>query len=231
MIPLSDTEPNRYRGISIMVILLVLVNIGVFFATPLLIGNNPQRFFDLYTSTPILILSRQGGGIIASITHMFLHGDLLHLGGNMLALWVFGRRLENACGSWRFLMFYLTCGMIAEITSTMFLVLSGVDLDVPSIGASGAVFGVMGAYMALFYSGRIRVLVVWFIPFLAKIRAFWVILYFLGIQLVPAFNTLVHGESYRVGHWAHLGGFGGAILVFFFMRPEAFERYQNDEPV
>ncbi len=231
MIPLNDTEPNRYPGVPMMVSFLIFLNVLIFLVTMRLEEMTRMGVYTLFGTMPYLTFTRQGGGALSSITSMFLHGGIFHLVGNMLALWVFGRRVENACGGWRFLTFYLTCGITADFISTIFHLLAQVDIRIPSIGASGAVFGVMGAYLLLFYHGRIRVLIIWFIPLFPKIRAFWVILYFLVLQLAPAFSMLLYGEEMRVGYWAHLGGFGGAILIFFYLRPEAFERYQNNEPV
>lgn len=161
---------------------------------------------------------------------MFLHGGFTHLLDNMIALWVFGRRVEDACGPLRFLLFYLLCGVCADILSTM--VRSWVDPYVPGIGASGAIFGVMGAYLVLFPEGRIRTLIlIWIVPTWPRIRAFWVVLYFLGIQLIPAFLTFTGEAEFRVNYWAHIGGFLGALFIHLFLRPEAFARYLSDVSV
>ncbi len=231
MIPLNDTEPNRYPGVPAMVSCIIFLNLVVFLVTMRLDEMTRMGVYVLFGTMPYLTFTRQGGGALSAITGLFLHGDVLHILGNMLALWVFGRRLENACGGWRFLAFYLTCGFMATSMTAIFHLLAGVELRIPAIGASGAVFGVMGAYLLLFYQGRIRVLIIWFIPLFPKIRAFWVILYFLLLQLVPAFSILFEGTDYQVGYWAHLGGFGGAMFIFLYLRPEALERYQNNEPV
>ena len=159
---------------------------------------------------------------------MFLHGGLLHLVGNMLALWVFGRRVEDACGSIRFLAFYLFAGTLAGALYAIVLH----DSQTPAIGASGAVFGLMGAYLLLYPSGRIRTLIFLnFIPTWPRIRAIWIILYFFGIQIIPAIRTLMRQEDYSVGHWAHLGGFFSAVFILLFLRPEAYARYFSDTPV
>jgi membrane associated rhomboid family serine protease len=159
---------------------------------------------------------------------MFLHGDIFHLGGNMLALWVFGRRVEDACGPWRFLAFYLLAGTWAHVL----FILIQFDSRIPGIGASGAIFGLMGAYLLLYPGGRIRTLVfVSFVPLWPRIRAIWVVLYFVGIQIIPAIQTLLRKEDYSVNHWAHLGGFFSAVFILLFVRPEAFARYLSDTSV
>ncbi|HLF91248.1 MAG TPA: rhomboid family intramembrane serine protease, partial [Anaerolineales bacterium] len=107
-----------------------------------------------------------------------------------------------------------------------------VDPYVPGIGASGAIFGVMGAYLVLFPEGRIRTLIlIWIVPTWPRIRAFWVVLYFLGIQLIPAFLTFTGEAEFRVNYWAHIGGFLGALFIHLFLRPEAFARYLSDVSV
>ena len=181
-----------------------------------------------YAATPRLILNAEGAGALSNVTAMFLHGGLSHLLGNMLALWVFGRRVEDACGPWRFLAFYLLAGTSAHI---LFVIVQH-DSGIPGIGASGAIFGVMGAYLLLYPGGRIRTLVfLSFVPLWPRIRAIWIVLYFVGIQIVPAVQTLLRQADYSVNHWAHLGGFFSAVFILLFIRPEAYARYLSDTAV
>lgn len=181
-----------------------------------------------YGTTPVLILATRGGGALSNITTMFLHGDLFHLLGNMLPLWVFGRRVEDACGPWRYLAYYLFAGTWSNILFIM--VLS--DSPIPGIGASGAIFGLMGAYLLLYPGGRIRTLVFLnIIPVWPRIRALWIVLYFLGLQIIPAIEILLNNADYRVNYWAHLGGFFSAIFILLFLRPEAYARYFSDVSV
>lgn len=228
MLPLNDTEPNRYATFPFMTVLLIA---GCTFIFILQSQVGPAELWDFlmkFGFTPVLILSARGGGMISNITSMFLHGGLMHLVGNMLALWVFGRRVEDACGPWRFLAFYLLAGTGANILYA----LVQKDELLPGIGASGAIFGVMGAYLLLYPGGRIRTLVMLgFVPVWPRIRAFWVVLYFVGIQIIPALNILLNKASYSVNHWAHLGGFFSSVLILLFIRPAAFARYLSDTPV
>jgi len=146
----------------------------------------------------------------------------------MLPLWVFGRRVEDACGPWRFLAFYLLAGTSANIFFTLVLSHS----SIPGIGASGAIFGLMGAYLVLYPGGRIRTLVFLpFVPVWPRIRAIWIVLYFLGIQIIPAIRILSGKGDYTTNHWAHLGGFFTAVFILLFLRPEAYARYFSDTPV
>jgi membrane associated rhomboid family serine protease len=186
------------------------------------------EFLYQYGSVPGLILDGRGGGALTSLTSTFLHAGLFHLAGNMIMLWAFGRRVEDACGPWRFLLFYLLCGVLADITSTLIHASS----FSPSIGASGAVFGVMGAYLLLFPGGRIRtLLLLLFIPLVPRLRAFWIILYFFLSQLLSVYQVLAFDVAYNVNYWAHLGGFFGSLFIFFFLNPEALHRYRLNLPV
>jgi membrane associated rhomboid family serine protease len=228
MLPLNDTEPNRYSFFPIMTVILIVINCFIYYVEIFVVRENYWPFFMKYATTPTLILSAQGAGALSNVTAMFLHGGLSHLLGNMLALWVFGRRVEDACGPWRFLAFYLLAGTTAHI---LFAVVQ-YDSIIPGIGASGAIFGVMGAYLVLYPGGRIRTLVfLTFVPLWPRIRAIWIVLYFLAIQIVPAVQILLRKEDYSVNHWAHLGGFFSAVFILLFIRPEAYARYVSDTAV
>lgn len=228
MLPLNDTEPNRYSFFPIMTVMMIVANCFVYYNEIFVVRENYWPFFMKYAATPYLILNAQGAGALSNITAMFLHGSLFHLLGNMLALWVFGRRVEDACGPWRFLAFYLLAGTWAHIL----FVLVQSDSRIPGIGASGAIFGLMGAYLLLYPGGRIRTLVfVSFVPLWPRIRAIWIVLYFVGIQIIPAIQILLRKADYSVNHWAHLGGFFSAIFILLFLRPEAFARYLSDTSV
>jgi len=230
MIPLNDVEPNRYIRLPMMTLVLIVLNGIVLLTIFSSFSSIPDLivFVRKYGTTPSLILNKQGGGGLTSITSMFLHGGVLHLVGNMLALWVYGRRVEDMCGSWMFLLFYLICGLFADVLSTIVQPRS----VIPSIGASGAVFGIMGAYLILFPKGRIRTIIfLGVFPIFPKIRAYWLIPLFLILELPPAFDILFNQADYNIGHWAHLGGFFASMMVIFFLRPEAFHRYRNEMPL
>lgn len=228
MFPLNDTEPNRYSRFPVITVLLIAINCFIFFIERFLVGDSYWAFLMKYATTPCLILNVQGGGALSNITTMFLHGGLFHLGGNMLFLWVFGRRVEDACGPWRFLAFYLLAGTWANILATVVQF----DSCIPSIGASGAIFGLMGAYLLLYPGGRIRtLLLIGFIPFWPRIRALWIALYFVGIQIIPAIQVLLRRADYNIGYWAHLGGFISAITILLFLRPAAYARYWSNAPM
>lgn len=228
MIPLNDTEQNRYSFFPIMTVILIVINLFISYFDWFVIREDFWPFYMKYAVTPRLILSGQGGGALSNVTAMFLHANLLHLLGNMFALWVFGRRVEDACGPWRFLAFYLLAGTWAHIL----YVLVQSDSRIPGIGASGAIFGLMGAYLLLYPGGRIRTLVfISIVPLVPRVRALWIVLYLVGIQIIPAIQVLLRQADYSVNHWAHLGGFFSAIFILLFLRPEAFARYLSDTSV
>ncbi|HUB97019.1 MAG TPA: rhomboid family intramembrane serine protease [Stellaceae bacterium] len=147
-------------------------------------------------------------------TSMFMHGGLLHLAGNMLYLWIFGRAVEMALGPLRYLVFYLVCGTVAALTQAMVDPTS----HVPMIGASGAIAGVLGAYLVLNPRGNV-VVFFWFIIIvrLIAVPAVFLLGIWFALQLVGALST--EGEP-GVAVWAHVGGFlAGMALVVVFRRP------------
>lgn len=144
------------------------------------------------------------------VSYMFVHGSLLHLLGNMLFLWVFGDNVEDALGHFRFLLFYLMCGVFAGLAHSAVMKAS----DIPVIGASGAVAGIVAAYLMLHPKVKIWVLALWRIPI--KITAAWVLGAWVLLQLFSA----VTSEGEGIAWWAHVGGMAaGAVLVTFMRRP------------
>jgi membrane associated rhomboid family serine protease len=148
--------------------------------------------------------------IFTLITYMFFHGDPLHIAGNMLFLWVFGDNVEDACGHARFLLLYLACGLIGGLTHVALQVQS----NVPLVGASGAVAGVISAYLVLHPRVRVWVLAFKFIPL--RISAAWLLGAWISIQVMMLFVP----QSGPVAWWAHIGGIAaGAVLIVTLKRP------------
>lgn len=227
-LPLTDTETNRYTGLPIATLTLVVINVLVMAAKPFLWDEFSINLYRLYGSVPQFLVNEKGGGVLASITATFLHADIFHLAGNMLFLWVFGRRVEDACGSFRFLSFYILCGLTADLLSTLIRY----QENIPGIGASGAIAGLLGAYLILFPGGRIRAfLLLGFVPTFPRIRAFWFLIYWLVLQIIPAILVTTSNQPYSINYWAHIGGFLGGIFIVFFLRTEAFSRFLSNEPV
>src|ERR1700676_869243 len=167
--------------------------------------------------------------LITLFTSMFLHGGWLHLLGNMLFLWVFGRNLEDLIGGTRFLIFYLVCGVVSGVVQ----VLANASAPTPTIGASGAIAGVMGAYLIKFPRSQIDTLVLLFVFFtrLAIPAPFYLLLWF-GMQFVSGFES-IGDRSYTgggVAWFAHIGGFiAGMLLIRLFPSRQRW-RHWYDEP-
>jgi membrane associated rhomboid family serine protease len=144
---------------------------------------------------------------LSLLTSMFLHGDWWHLLGNMLFLWVFGDNIEDSMGHWKFLLFYLICGAVAGLAHAAMLP----DLQTPTVGASGAVAGVLGAYIVL--HPRVKILVLAMKWFPLYLPAYLVLALWFAFQL---FSVWLGGGG-NVAWWAHIGGFvTGAVLVMVF---------------
>jgi membrane associated rhomboid family serine protease len=142
---------------------------------------------------------------------MFMHGGLLHLGGNMLFLWIFGDNVEEAMGHLKYLVFYLLCGVAAALAQ----ILINLDSQIPSLGASGAISGVLGAYLVLFPRQRVRVLLVRTITHMPAIAVIgmWIV-----FQFINGIGQLARTEETGgVAYAAHIGGFvAGLLLVWVF---------------
>jgi membrane associated rhomboid family serine protease len=160
--------------------------------------------------------------ILTPLISLFLHGSWMHLLGNMLYFWVFGNNIEDSMGSGRFLIFYFLCGLAAA--GAHILVQPG--SPVPTVGASGAISGIMGAYLILYPSIRVRM----FFPpfFIFHLRAWLVLLWWFGTQLLsalPELNSMRPEVSSGVAFWAHVGGFvAGLLLVKIFENPRLVAR-------
>lgn len=158
--------------------------------------------------------------IFTPLISMFLHGGWLHLLANMLYFFVFGRAVEDSMGRLRFLTFYLICGLVAAATHIAFNAAS----PVPTVGASGAISGVMGAYFVLYPRARVKM---FFIIFIIRFPAWLVLLWWFLTQALGGFaelNQINPNASSGVAVWAHVGGFiAGAILVRFFVKPSLLQ--------
>ncbi len=157
------------------------------------------------------------GELLRVFTSMFVHAGWLHIIGNMLFLWIFGDNVEDRMGHGRYLVFYLICGTAAAATQTYL----SLDEVVPAVGASGAIAGVLGAYLMLYPKARVEVIILpiifipFFIPAAALILIWFVTQLFSGIA---EFGAATSGSG--VAWWAHVGGFiTGAVLIWFFKRP------------
>ncbi|AWD21224.1 rhomboid family intramembrane serine protease [Fuscovulum blasticum] len=205
MFPIRDHNPSGRT--PYVTIALMAVNILVFLAYyPAASEWDLQRFYMTWGLVPGRVLS--GDGMATLVTHMFLHGGWMHLGGNMLFLWIYGDNLEEEMGPVGFLLFYLASGLAAAALQ----IAPDPGSGVPMVGASGAIAGVMGGYLLLFPRAKVDVLfiIVVFIRIIALPA--WVILgVWLAIQLFSGFSTPMDGGG--VAYWAHVGGFIAGIVL------------------
>jgi membrane associated rhomboid family serine protease len=200
MFPIRDHNPSLKT--PYVTYALIAVNVLVFISYwPLM--SDPRAinaFFGTYAMIPASISS--GADWPTMVTSMFLHGGWMHLGGNMLFLWIFGDNLEEELGHIRFLGFYLLCGVLAAVAHVISAPYSGV----PTVGASGAIAGVMGAYLLMFPKARVDVLFIFIVFFKIFPVPAWIMLgIWFALQL---FNGVgVDPQAGGVAYWAHAGGF------------------------
>lgn len=206
MIPLKDENPSHTT--PVFMVLILLLNVGVFVYAWVLGDTGFVVFLSRFGAIPFELthatdaISPTPIPLYATLlTAMFMHGDWMHLGGNMLYLWIFGNNIEDLLGHGRFLGFYFLCGIIATLAH----VLSDPLSTAPMVGASGAIAGVLGAYMAAFPRARILVLMFYFI---LRIPALIVLGVWFIIQLMNA-----SGGAGGVAWYAHIAGFVAGYLL------------------
>jgi rhomboid family protein len=223
MIPFRDNIPSR--STPVITIGIIVVNVVVFFYE-LSLGRSLETFIEHYGVVPALVFAWPHSDLpftavlIPFISSMFLHGGWLHLIGNMWYLWIFGDNIEDRLGHFSFLIFYLLCGIGAGITHTIF----NADTFIPSVGASGAIAGVLGAYLVSYPFARVLTLLPIFvfvqvieIPALIVLGFWFVMQFFSG----TAELATSHGNAGGVAWWAHIGGFViGMVLIGLFPRKD-----------
>ncbi len=210
MIPLRDTQPSYSR--PVMTVAIIVMNVLVFLFEISLDPFSRNHFLMEYGVTPDRF------HYSALFTSMFLHGGWMHLIGNMWFLWIYGDNIEDILGSWKFLLFYLLAGVAAGLVHVIVNPLS----RVPTVGASGAIAGVMGAYMIKFPHSRILTLIPIFLFFTTvEIPAFLILVYWLFLQVFSGVGSIGYSNLSRggVAWFAHIGGFAGRRCVD--LSPEA----------
>ncbi|RJR17750.1 MAG: rhomboid family intramembrane serine protease [Desulfobacteraceae bacterium] len=222
MIPLRDTTPSR--NYPVVNVAIIAVNVLVYLLQ-MAQGPHLERFIFMYGLVPAKLSIPEladrlslGQQAFPFFSFMFLHGGFWHLLGNMWSLYIFGDNVEDRMGPLRYLAFYILCGLVSGISH---LVLNW-QSPIPTIGASGAIAGVMGAYFLLFPSSKVLTFIpIFFIPYFIEVPAF----VFLGIWFLLQFLNAAGGPAGGGGiaWWAHIGGFaGGMILLKLFSRmPES----------
>jgi rhomboid family protein len=223
MIPLRSTE--RVYSKAVATGILIALNVLIFLYQATLDESALTRFVETWGIVPDAI----SGHLYALVTSMFLHGGWLHLLGNMLFLWVFGRNVEDLIGSGRFVGFYLACGLVAGVVQ----VIANPYSRVPTIGASGAIAGVMGAYLIKFPRARIVTLIPIFIFITTmEIPAAFLLLWWFLIQFVSGVGSLAQTDytGGGVAWFAHVGGFvAGMLLIRAFPARKRFRAWYEEE--
>jgi membrane associated rhomboid family serine protease len=255
MIPLRDDNPTR--TFPIVTILLIAANVVVFLyekaSGPLFDAQFAMIPYKLVTGQQYLmgILHATNAGnlvfqplnslpqsigpddiLIAPspippwatiFTAMFMHANLLHIGGNMLFLWIFGNNVEDALGKTKFLIFYLVCGVAAALAQT------AIDPHslVPTLGASGAIAGVLGAYIIMYPDARVLTLFTVGLIFLREISAFWVLAIWIGLQVVEEVIGFGGMATGGVAYMAHIGGFSAGLIIILLLGGRALGQQQR----
>lgn len=188
-------DDNRSYNYPYITIILIFLNTFLF-VTPWLSGKL-TAMIPVYGFSPTNLIVRP----YVIFSSIFMHANLLHLLSNVWFLWLFGDNIEDKYGKFPFLVMYLIAGLIGNLTHVLF---TGFQSQVPVIGASGAVAGVMGSYLVRFPGSKVRcVFLLVFYPIFLRIRAFW----FLGLWMLFEFFFAFQSPSDNVAHWAHVGGF------------------------
>ncbi len=245
MIPISDG--GRPRGSFPVVNTVLLALNGLVFLYEIAVGGIGFLFgadslgifvfflkfgfipAELSSGAPYEIAPIGGGIDIASpiptwatmFTAMFIHGGLMHFIGNMLFLWVFGDNIEDTFGHLKYLAFYLIAGILATLAH--FAIDTG--SQTPLVGASGAISGVLGAYLLLYPRNRIRTLIIYFLITVVNLRATWLLLIWIGLQVIQGLLSIGVSSQVSTAFFAHIGGFAvgvaiGAIYKAFPRRPD-----------
>ncbi|HYI45212.1 MAG TPA: rhomboid family intramembrane serine protease [Actinomycetota bacterium] len=239
LIPISDVNPTR--RFAVVTLLLIAINVGVFIQTPGL-GAGPRATVYFYQHAPVpcqvddscptgeigpdlTIPERSLASLLGSIVFStFLHGGLLHLGGNLLFLWIFGNNVEDRLGRIKYLLFYLAGGILASFAHIFWALLRSPEVCtnanpgacIPAVGASGAVAAVMGAYILLYPRARVNVLVpIIFIWTVIQVSAFTVLALWFVYQFFIGAQEL--SGATEVAWMAHVGGFVFGLIGMFIL--------------
>jgi membrane associated rhomboid family serine protease len=217
MIPVRDHLPTR--TIPFVNYGLIAINLAVYGVVLWLVagGGDPEALTNQLALVPGALVTDPVANVPTLFTHMFMHGGLLHLAGNMLFLWIFGDNVEDALGHARYLLFYLACGLVAAFAQ----VGASAFLMVPMVGASGAIAGVLAAYAVLYPRSAITIInpvpILWLLwGFFLQLPAWFVIAEFFVVNLWNAFAR--SNPAGGVAFFAHVGGFVAGLLLLVVLR-------------
>lgn len=218
MIPLRDSQPSR--NFPVVTVWIILVNVVVFLFEWSLEPFSRNHFVGIYGMVPSHFAP------VTLVTSMFLHGGWMHLIGNMWFLWIYGDNIEDLLGRVKFFGFYLACGVAAALCHLLF----NFDSRIPTVGASGAIAGVMGAYMLMYPHARITTLLPIIVFFTTvELPAWFILVYWFVIQIFSGVGELAAAtgvEQGGVAWFAHIGGFlVGALLIKVLPTRERYRMY------
>jgi len=227
--PLKDDNPSNTA--PVVTVALIVLNALVFVYQISLQAAGPdgaqaaQAFIEEFGLVPCRLTGACRVGpelplpVVTIFTSMFMHGGLFHIGGNMLYLWIFGNNVEDTLGHTRYLVFYLLSGIAAALAQTVV----GPSSVVPMVGASGAISGVLGAYLVLFPGAHVTTLIILGFFFrLVQIPAMVVLGFWIVLQVLNGLGSF--GASGGVAFFAHIGGFVAGMGLLFLLRPRAGRR-------
>jgi membrane associated rhomboid family serine protease len=219
-VPLKDDNPLRLIRFQYVVLAIIVLNFAVFLITGPMLGDEALIWVETgfgVVPSELLDLQRNANPLfnpvsepLTLVTYQFLHGGWLHLLANMAFLWVFADNVEDVFGHFGFALFYLMCGIVAALTHVYMLPNS----HEPLIGASGAVSGVLAAYLLLYPRARIWILLFFYIPF--RIPAWLVLSGWIILQVASLYAT--EPDAQAVAWWAHIGGFAVGLLFTLVLR-------------
>jgi membrane associated rhomboid family serine protease len=224
-VPLHDNTPLKVIRFQFVTLAIIIGNVVIFlmtgaFQSDLFLANVATSFGVVPSDITLGIPQSPVPEPLTFVTYMFLHAGWIHLISNMLFLWVFADNVEDAFGYFAFTLFYLLCGMTGALAHVMMTP----DSPAPLIGASGAVSGIIGAYVLLYPKARIWILLFYRIPL--RISAIWVLG---GWFLLQVFSVLTAGtdSDVQVAWWAHIGGFFAGLVITLVLRSRLLLRTSN----
>jgi len=206
MFPIGDDNTSR-RTVPVVTFVLIVLNVLFFFVE---LGGG-DAFIEQWAFVPRRFLSNPTGDFLTLFSSMFMHAGWVHLGGNMLYLWIFGDNVEDRFGHIKFFFFYLLCGLAATFAQLAF----SMGSNVPNLGASGAIAGVLGAYILMFPQQQVKVLIG---RSVTPVSALIVIGGWIVLQFFSGFASIANtADTGGVAYMAHIGGFiAGFVLTFLF---------------
>ena len=225
VVPLYDDNPFAAPVKPVVTWCLIAVNLAVFFYEAGASQLALDQMIDTFSLTPAAFTGHMPArgwvpAFATIVTYQFFHADIAHLVGNMVFLWVFGDDVERAIGRWRFLAFYLLCGVVGGLVFIAIDLRAGIEL----IGASGAIAGLVVAYVMLRPCAKITVLL-GIIPL--RISAYWVV----GLFVLTQLWNLGASSKSEVAYWCHFGGMLGGGVLFPLMKPRGVKLFQCMQPV